>query len=74
MQIKNETTNMWEYKVDINAHIANIMRLWKTRLHVLWVSLSKQSVELGQAQPTRAFSSVYICVFYERACVLNGVL
>ena len=32
MQIKKETANICEYKVEINANIANFVRLWKPRM------------------------------------------
>ena len=35
LQIKKETTNVWEYKVGNNANIASFVLLWKIRLHGL---------------------------------------
>ena len=32
LQMKKEIVNIWEYKVDNNANIANFVSLWKTRL------------------------------------------
>ena len=34
MQIKRKIGNIWEHKVGINANIANLMCLWKTRIIV----------------------------------------
>ena len=35
VQIINKTANIWEYKVGINAIIANFVCLWKCRLRTL---------------------------------------
>ena len=43
LQVKKETVNIWECKVDNNANITNFVHLWKTRIEIyhilIYVSL-----------------------------------
>ena len=61
LKIIKETTNIWEYKVCINATIANVVRLWKCPMTVSlqWLRLNMTSCLVGSISITQILKLVY---------------
>ena len=71
-----ETANVSEYKVGINAIIANFMCLWKCRM--ISIMLSEKSwgqprlLSIRSASPLQDYSAGFVSIFYLEIISIAG--